>query len=131
MAIQGTQVYTNTHYFCIFQIFPFYLFIFNWMQKNKQTNKKHFKMKQKLDANAWRRRRITPKRLHQLFSARIQIYDHPKVLWRVRMPSLTKSRMKWCLISICLVQECWTGFLEMLMALILSQYMMRCFWQIP
>ena len=31
------------------------------------------------------------------------------------------SLIKWCLISICLVREYWTGFLVMLMALVLSQ----------
>ena len=41
MAIQGTQVpvYTNTHYFCIFQNFPFFLIKENLKQSIKKTNK--------------------------------------------------------------------------------------------
>ena len=35
----------------------------------------------------------------------------------------TWSLMKWCLTSICLVQEWWIGFLLRLMALVLSQWM--------
>ena len=45
MVIQGTQVpmYTNTNYFCIFQFFNFFLFLYekknqNW-KENKQTKK--------------------------------------------------------------------------------------------
>ena len=45
MAIQGTQVsmYTNTHYFCIFMIFQF--FMKNKIKQNwkKKTKKKHVK----------------------------------------------------------------------------------------
>ena len=39
MAIQGTQVsmYTNTHYFCIFLIFQFFL---NFLLKKKLKKKK-------------------------------------------------------------------------------------------
>ena len=37
-------------------------------------------------------------------------------------PFCTWSRMKWCLISICLVLECCIGFLVKLIALALSQY---------
>lgn len=33
--------------------------------------------------------------------------------------STTSSLMKWCRISMCLVQECWTGFFEILVALVL------------
>ena len=33
----------------------------------------------------------------------------------------TKSLMKWWWMLICLVLECWTGFLEILIALVLSQ----------
>ena len=36
--------------------------------------------------------------------------------------SSTNSLIKWCRISICLVLLCWTGFLKMLIALMLSQY---------
>ena len=35
--------------------------------------------------------------------------------------SSTRSRIKWCLISMCLVLLCWTWFLEILMVLMLSQ----------
>ena len=35
----------------------------------------------------------------------------------------TWSLMKWCLTSICLVLEWWTGFLLRLIALVLSQWM--------
>ena len=35
--------------------------------------------------------------------------------------SSTKSQMKWYCISMCLDLECWTGFLERYMALVLSQ----------
>ena len=40
-AIQGIQVpiYTNTHYFCIFQNFPFFLIKENLKQSIKKTNK--------------------------------------------------------------------------------------------
>ena len=41
------------------------------------------------------------------------------------------SLMKWCLISICLVCECWTGFLVMLMALLLSQKIGILFMKTP
>ena len=40
---------------------------------------------------------------------------------RVTIECSTRSLMKWYLISMCFVCECWTGFLEMLMALKLSQ----------
>ena len=36
--------------------------------------------------------------------------------------SSTRSLIKWCLMSICLVLLCWMGFLEMLSVLRLSQY---------
>ena len=36
--------------------------------------------------------------------------------------SSTRSLIKWCLMSICLVLLCWIGFLEMLIVLRLSQY---------
>ena len=35
----------------------------------------------------------------------------------------TWSRMKWCLTSMCLVLECWIGFLVRHMALVLSHFM--------
>ena len=37
-----------------------------------------------------------------------------------QFPFCTWSLMKWCLISICLVLECWIWFLVRLMALVLS-----------
>ena len=39
----------------------------------------------------------------------------------------TSSLIKWCRMSMCLVLECWTGFLEILMALVLSQYTINVF----
>ena len=46
---------------------------------------------------------------------------------KIEVLSSTNPRMKLCQISIRLVWECWTRFLEMLMALVLAQYMVRCF----
>ena len=65
------------------------------------------------------------------FMKRLAFWSSVLMNLRVRMPYLTNSQMKWCQISTCLVRECWTGFLEILVALVLSQYMLRYFWQIP
>ena len=43
----------------------------------------------------------------------------------------TSSLMKWWRMSICLVLECWTGFLEILIALMLSQKRVRVPWLNP
>ena len=52
MVIQGTQVpmYTNTHYFCIFFIFQFFIYFYEKQNKTKLKNKqtktcKHTKYK--------------------------------------------------------------------------------------
>ena len=49
----------------------------------------------------------------------------------VMRPFSTLSRRKWCLISICLVRECCTGFLEILIALVLSHMMGTVLKDIP
>jgi len=40
--------------------------------------------------------------------------------WISQSPFIMWSLIKWCRISICLVLECWTGFLVKLIALVLS-----------
>ena len=60
---------------------------------------------------------------HYVFSFLVNKSVFWSLVWmnsRVRVPSSTSSRMKWYRIIMCLVWECWTGFLEMLMALVLS-----------
>ena len=149
-------MYTNIHYFCIFLIFQFFFLFFffflNFFMKNKVKQnwkiikQKHVnKAKYKTRCKCMRRKDERKRSIHgddtnvlvkEFKPFAIKRFGNKSAFWssvwinsRERVPSSTSSLMKWCRISMCLVQECWIGFLEMLIVRIsaLKSYcMMLC-----
>ena len=140
-AVQGTQVlvYTNT-LFLYFSKFPLF-FKETWNIKwSIKTNIQKLEVHMLEEGREENHSKETTPRFWRRNSKFLQSKGFMKrsAFWssvwmnsRVRMSSSTNSWIKWCQIAMCLVRECWTEFLEMLMALVLSQYIVRCIWQIP
>ena len=137
------QYTQHTLFFLFFWFFNFLILIFYFYEKQikqiwKQPKQKHERKQTKHKTRCiCMRRRVREKdhskEITPMFWRRNSNYLLSKGLmnksafwssvWmnlRVRVPLSTSSRMKWCPISMCLDRECWTRFLEILMALVLS-----------
>ena len=138
MAIQGTQIPMYTKH----TVFVFFLFFNlkkkqkkqNWKQSNKNMlNKVKYKTRCKCIRREERRSRSTHRDNTNVLTKEFETFTVKRFGKQVSLliisvnelksesTSSTSFLMKWCWISMCLVLECWTGFLKMLMALVLSQ----------